>query len=434
MDKPLQNSPLAERMRPLALDQFVGQEKILLRAGLKKSILEDKIGSMILWGPPGVGKTTLANIVARETKRDFLQYSAVTSGIKQVREVMQQAEAIFRQTGNSTILFVDEIHRFNKAQQDAFLPFVERGEIILIGATTENPSFEIITPLLSRLQIFRLEQLTEEDIGQILKNALDSSTGYNGQYPQNQEVISFIISRSGGDGRRALMMMEIVIRELGDNQADQEKLEQIFSSTSFWYDKRGDQHFNLISALHKSLRNSDHQASLYWLARMLTAGEDPLYIARRMVRFASEDVGLADPQALQVAMAAKDSVHFLGMPEGNLALAQAAVYLATAPKSNALYFAYKKIEKDLKKGKAFPPPLHICNAPTSLMKKEGYGKGYQYAHNLKEKVANMECLPSQLSGTVYYQPGPMGFEKSIAARIDYWQRMKDGLHKEQDDQ
>ena len=414
--------PLAARMRPKTLSGYVGQQHLVGKGKmLSKLIAEDKIFSMIFWGPPGVGKTTLARIIAGETKARFIDFSAVTSGIKEIRTVMQEAEKNTAY-GERTILFVDEIHRFNKAQQDAFLPFVEKGSIILIGATTENPSFEINSALLSRCRVFVLKALQKDDILGLLRRALKAPEGFGAQKVEiADDLLEALAVFANGDARTALSTLEIVVLN-GEVEKDAikvtpETVEQCIAKKSLLYDKKGEEHYNLISALHKSMRNSDADASVYWLARMLEAGEDPLYIARRIVRFASEDVGLADPRALELAVAAYQACHFIGMPECSVHLTEAAVYMALAPKSNAMEVAYLKAKADATKRLAEPVPLVIRNAVTRLMKDEGYGKGYQYAHNTKDKLTNMQCLPDDLLGSVYYEPTEEGVEGRFKERL-----------------
>jgi putative ATPase len=425
--------PLADRMRPRTLDEFVGQEHLVGPAKpLRTQIERDDTGSLIFWGPPGTGKTTLAKIIARITKADFIEFSAVLSGIKEIKQVMLDAERA-RQYGTRTIVFVDEIHRFNKAQQDAFLPHVEKGNIRLIGATTENPSFEIISALLSRSRVYVLKPLTEDQIVILLQRALaDEERGLGEmQLVASQDALKKIANYSNGDARSAYNVLEVAAtlakqrsgKEVGAEITDS-IVQDAVQKRILIYDKSGEEHYNLISALHKSVRNSDPDAALYWLGRMVEAGEDPLYIARRLVRMAVEDIGLADPQALSLCMAARDAVDFIGMPEGNLALAQAAVYLSIAPKSNALYVAYGEVQQDVERTSAEPVPLHIRNAPTGLMKGLGYGSGYQYAHDLETKVADMQCLPDNLRDRVYYRPGSEGVEKRIRERLEDLKRRR----------
>ena len=425
-------SPLADRMRPRALDEFVGQDHLLGRGKvLRQAIESDHLPSMILWGPPGSGKTTLAMIVASTTGAQFLAFSAVLSGVKEIKEVIQEAEEEWKYSKKQTILFVDEIHRFNKAQQDAFLPHVERGTITLIGATTENPSFEVISPLLSRTKVFTLHFLTEEEIELILKRGLMDKERGLGEYQTaiEPEVIKGICQLANGDARAALNTLEMLVLTTspdpeGIRQIKKEDLKEVLQRKAYLYDKSGEEHYNLISALHKSLRGSDPDAALYWLGRMLEAGEDPLYTARRMIRFASEDIGMADPQALQVTVAAMEAFQFIGLPEGNLALAQAAVYLATAPKSNALYTAFQRVQKDVRELENMPVPLHIRNAPTPLMKDLGYGKEYKYPHDYPDHFVDEQYLPENLNGRTYYHPTEQGFEREIKKRLEYWTKKK----------
>ncbi len=405
------------------LDEYVGQTHLLGPGqALRRLIEEDQIQSMIFWGPPGVGKTTLARVIARRTRAEFVNFSAVASGVKEIKEVMTQAETA-RLLGQRTIIFVDEIHRFNKAQQDAFLPFVEKGSVILIGATTENPSFEINSALLSRCKVFVMQPLSPQEIVELLERALTSSKGLGGQAIQiEKEMLDVIANFSNGDGRAALNTLEMAalngLQEGERIAVTRQTLEQCLGKKALLYDKNGEEHYNLISALHKSMRNSDPDAAVYWLARMLEAGEDPLYIARRMVRFASEDIGLADAQALPQAVAAYQASHFIGMPECTTALTQAAVYLSMAPKSNALYLAYGQAREDAAKMLAEPVPLQIRNAPTQLMDQLGYGKGYQYAHDAEEKIAAMDCLPASIQGKQYYQPAGQGREAAYKERLE----------------
>ncbi|MGH9556965.1 MAG: replication-associated recombination protein A [Terriglobales bacterium] len=427
--------PLADRMRPQTLGEFAGQEHILAPGKpLRVQIERDDLGSIIFWGPPGSGKTTLAHIMARMSRSEFVEFSAVLTGIAEIKKVMADAEKA-RYYGTRTLVFIDEIHRFNKAQQDAFLPHVERGNIRLIGATTENPSFEVIAALLSRCRVYTLKPLAEEQVVALLKRALtDRERGLGAmELTATDEVLARIACYSSGDARSAYNVLEVAAgaaREAAAPGAAARITEQIVQDAMqkrvLLYDKQGEEHFNLISALHKSVRNSDADAALYWLARMLEAGEDPLYIARRVVRMAVEDIGLADPQALSLSMAARDAVDFIGMPEGNLALAQAVVYLALAPKSNALYTAYSAVQQDVENTAAAPVPLHLRNAPTVLMKTMGYGAGYQYAHDVEGKVADMECLPDNLRGRVYYHPTAEGVEAEFKKKIEEIRKRKSG--------
>ena len=423
------NQPLAARMRPRSLDEYVGQQHLVGEGKvLRKLIEQDKISSMIFWGPPGVGKTTLAQIIAGSTDAQFITFSAVTSGIKQIKEVMQQADRM-TSLGAKTIVFIDEIHRFNKAQQDAFLPFVEKGSIVLIGATTENPSFEVNGALLSRCKVFVLQQLTQDDIAQLIHNALNDPRGFGEQHINiGEDVIEALAGFANGDARTALSTLEMVILN-GETSTDPatgeeiitvttENFEQCTSKKSLLYDKQGEEHYNLISALHKSMRNSDADAAVYWLARMLESGEDPMYIARRVTRFAAEDVGLADPRALELSVAAFQACHLIGMPECSVHLTEAVIYNALAPKSNAMEVAYMQAADDANKQIAEPVPLQIRNAPTRLMQELDYGKGYIYAHDTEDKIADMECLPESLRGKEYYHPGNQGYEPRFKERYE----------------
>lgn len=418
------NQPLASRLRPRDLDEFVGQQHLIGEGKiLRRLIEEDKISSMIFWGPPGVGKTTLASIIANRTNSTFINFSAVTSGIKEIKIVMAQAEEA-RKVGQKTIVFVDEIHRFNKAQQDAFLPFVEKGSIILIGATTENPSFEVNGALLSRCKVFVLQGLKIEDLVTLLKRAITDKRGFGNQTVHiTDEQLEIVAKFANGDARNSLSTLEMVVlngevSSNGEITVTEETLEQCISKKSLLYDKNGEEHYNIISALHKSMRNSDPDAAVYWLARMLEAGEDPIYVARRITRFASEDVGLADPHALEIAVAAYHACHFIGMPECSVHLTQAVVYMSLAPKSNALYMAYETAKRDAVKELAEPVPLVIRNAPTKLMRELNYGKGYQYAHDSEEKLTNMQCLPDSLLGKEYYHPTEQGLEAKYKAKLE----------------
>ena len=423
MDKGLFESgatPLADRMRPGTLEEMVGQDSVVGPASpLHQAIRRDDLGSILLWGPPGSGKTTLARIIASHTRANFVPMSAVMAGLKELREALARAEA-HRAGGRRTILFLDEIHRFNKAQQDALLPHVESGAIVLIGATTENPSFEVNAALLSRMRVYRLERISDQALAGVLENALqdrDRGLGQLGLRPE-EGVLPALAAASQGDARYALNVLEFMASTAGNGGTlSRALLEQTIQNQALYYDKQGEEHFNQISALHKSMRNSDPDATLYWLARMLEGGEDPLYLARRIVRFASEDVGLADPRALTLALAAKDAVHFVGRPEADLALAEAAVFNALAPKSNALYIGWKKVRQAIRDGATDPVPMAIRNAPTKLMKSEGYGKGYRYAHDEPDGVADLECLPERLRGTTFYEPSGRGMEKLLSERL-----------------
>lgn len=432
-DNRRRSAPLASRLRPETLEEYVGQSHLLGKGKVLRQLIEqDQVSSMIFWGPPGVGKTTLARIIAGKTKAHFIDFSAVTSGIKEIKEVMQQAETN-RILGETTLLFVDEIHRFNKAQQDAFLPYVEKGSIILIGATTENPSFEINAALLSRCRVFVLQALSAEELMQLLRHALADPRGFGGQQVDiTQDMLWTIANFANGDARIALSTLEMAVLngEILDDRTvvSKESLEQCISKKSLLYDKNGEEHYNLISALHKSMRNSDVQAAVYWLARMLEAGEDPLYIARRLIRFASEDVGMADSRALEIAVAAYQASHFIGMPECNVNLTHAVVYLSLAPKSNALDRAYAAAKKDAQEMLAEPVPLQIRNAPTRLMAELHYGEGYQFAHDTEDKLTDMQCLPDSLAGRKYYQPTTQGSEARVKERleqIEQWHRQHD---------
>lgn len=426
-DRDLYN-PLASRLRPEDLDSFVGQEHLLGKGKILRQLIEqDRIPSMIFWGPPGVGKTTLAGIIAHRTHAKFINFSAVTSGIKEIKEVMVQAESS-RRMGMKTVVFVDEIHRFNKAQQDAFLPYVEKGSIILIGATTENPSFEINGALLSRCRVFVLQALTTGDLVKLLNTALKSPKGLGYLNVEiTEEMIRMIAEFANGDARTALNTLEIAVTN-GEISADQttvtlEVLKQCIGKRSLLYDKKGEEHYNIISALHKSMRNSDPDAAVYWLARMLEAGEDPLYVARRLIRFASEDIGMADSQALSLAVAAYQACHFIGMPECSVNLSHTVIYLSMAPKSNSAYMAYEEAKTDAMSMLAEPVPLNIRNAPTRLMEELHYGEGYVYAHDTKEKLSRMQCLPDSLVGKEYYHPTDQGKEaetKNRLERIKQW--------------
>ena len=427
--------PLAARLRPQTLEEFVGQTHLLGEGKVLRRLIEsDQLSSMIFWGPPGVGKTTLARVIARRTKAAFIDFSAVTSGIKEIRAVMQEAERN-RGGGARTIVFVDEIHRFNKAQQDAFLPFVEKGSIILIGATTENPSFEINSALLSRCKVFVLHSLSAAELAELLARALKDQRGFGGQKVEMaDDLLEMVANFANGDARTALSTLEMAVLngELGEDGTvvvTRETLAQCISKKSLLYDKNGEEHYNLISALHKSMRNSDPDAAVYWLARMLEAGEDPLYVARRVTRFASEDVGLADPKALEIAVAAYQACHFIGMPECSVHLTEAVVYMSLAPKSNSLYTAYESAKKDALTQLTDPVPLVIRNAPTKLMQELEYGKGYQYAHDAADKLTNMQCLPDSLLGRTYYSPTEQGLEARYKARLAQIKAWKE-QHKE----
>lgn len=425
-------APLADRMRPQTLEDYVGQGHLLGKGMLLRRMLEqDMVSSMIFWGPPGVGKTTLARIIANRTRSNFVNFSAVTSGIKEIKEIMKQAEES-RVYGVRTLVFVDEIHRFNKAQQDAFLPYVEKGSITLIGATTENPSFEINAALLSRCRVFVLKELDQEDLARLLSHALRDKRGLGGmEIHMEERLLDIIAGFANGDARRALNALEMAvlngrISSDGSITVTEELLEQCLGKKTLLYDKKGEEHYNLISALHKSMRNSDPDAAVYWLARMLEAGEDPLFIARRLIRFASEDIGLADSQALQIAVAAYQACHFIGMPECNLSLTQAVVYLTLAPRSNAIYRAYETAKKDALTRLSEPVPLVIRNAPTGLMEELHYGEGYVYAHDTEEKIARMTCLPEGLKDRRYYLPTEEGAEGSFRERLERSRAFREG--------
>ncbi len=418
-----QSAPLASRLRPESLEEYVGQRHLIGRGKILRRLIEtDQVSSMIFWGPPGVGKTTLARIIAKQTQAEFVEFSAVTSGIKEVKAVMSQAEQN-RRMGIRTVLFTDEIHRFNKAQQDAFLPFVEKGSIVLVGATTENPSFEINSALLSRCKVFILKALEEEDLTALLHHALKSTKGFgNLDISIEEPHLSAIARFANGDARTALNTLEMAVLNGNMNEegvlcVDEELLAQCMNRRSLLYDKNGEEHYNIISALHKSMRNSDPDAALYWMHRMLHGGEDPLYIARRLVRFASEDVGMADSQALPLAISVYQACHFLGMPECDVHLTHAVVYLSMAPKSNALYQACEACKKDVREQPAEPVPLQICNAPTKLMKDLRYGEGYIYAHDTEEKLSRMQCLPDALKERRYYHPTLQGQERKVKERL-----------------
>jgi putative ATPase len=428
-DRSAAQAPLAARMRPRTLGEYLGQEHLLGPGKpLRVQIEHDDAASMIFWGPPGVGKTTLAKIIAQTTRASFIEFSAVLSGIKEIKQVMVDAEKA-AQFGSRTILFVDEIHRFNKAQQDAFLPYVERGTVRLIGATTENPSFEIIAALLSRCRVYTLKALTDDELMVLLRRALtDEERGLGRLHLEvDDDALTLIASHSSGDGRGALNALEVAANLTAANggRLTRETVAVALQQRVLLYDKSGEQHYDLISALHKSIRNSDANAALYWLGRMLKAGEDPMYLARRLVRMAVEDIGLAAPEALNLTLSARDAMHFLGSPEGELALAQAAVYLALAPKSNAVYTAWATVTADIEATRAEPVPLHLRNAPTGLMKSLDYGKGYKYAHDEEGRVADMDCLPESLKGRDYYQPTQEGRERTLAQRMEDIRRIRE---------
>jgi putative ATPase len=423
-----ESMPLAARMRPRTFSEFVGQEHLVAEGRiLRKAIEADRLPSMVFWGPPGSGKTTLAHIIASVTRAHFSPLSAVSAGVADLRRVIGEASLRLKSSGQRTILFVDEIHRFNKAQQDTVLPFVENGTVTFIGATTENPSFEVISPLLSRSRVFRLNALNDEEIRVVVEQAMKDEERGLGEFRvgMTKETLHYLVTMSNGDARVALNALEMATFATrpdakGSRTIELSAIEEALQQRALLYDKSGDQHYDLISALHKSLRGSDPDAALYWLGRMLEAGEDPLYIVRRLIRFASEDIGVADPQALVVAVAAQQAVHFVGLPEGNLALAEAVVYLAAAPKSNSLYQAYSRVQHDIQHGRNEPVPLHLRNPVTPLMRGMGYGKGYRYAHNYPEHFAKQQNLPDSLQGKRYYEPGDQGYEKEIADRLKKW--------------
>jgi len=430
------SSPLADRMRPLSFDEFFGQERLVgKRTPLRRAIEEDRVGSVIFWGPPGSGKTTLAELIAKATKGLFMPFSAVTSGIKEIKEVISKARNFRKLTGRKTYIFIDEIHRFNKAQQDAFLPYVEKGDIVLIGATTENPSFEVISALLSRVKVYVLERLSEEELKKIINNALlDSERGLkNLNIRADDKAIDFMATAADGDARRALNLLEASAEDVGPNgHISVEKAIEIHQKGTSLYDKSGEEHYNIISALHKSVRGGDPDASLYWLARMLNSGEDRLYVARRLIRMAVEDIGLADTNALTVTLNARDTYHFLGSPEGEQALAQAVIYLACAPKSNSAYMAFEKAMGDAAEKGSLPVPLWIRNAPTSLMKAMGYGKGYKYAHEYEDAITDQEYFPEELAGTVYYKPVQRGKEAKLAEYLEKYRAYRREVMKKDD--
>ncbi len=426
--------PLADRMRPRSFDEFVGQQKVVGKGTpLRKAIEEDKVGSIIFWGPPGSGKTTLAALIASSTRGQFIPFSAVSSGIKEIKEVIAKAGHYYQLSGRRTYIFIDEIHRFNKAQQDAFLPYVEKGDIVLIGATTENPSFEVNSALLSRMRVYVLDRLSPKEIEGLIQHALeDTERGLgNMKLKLAEGALEFIAVAADGDARRGLTLLELAAEFVGAGKTVTVKqLEQVNQKTVLVYDKAGEEHYNLISALHKTIRGGDPDASLYWLARMLESGEDPLYIVRRLIRFATEDIGLADPYALTLTINAKDTYHFLGTPEGELAIAEAVVYMACAPKSNAIYAAFEQAQSDVSEHGSLPVPLWIRNAPTSLMKALDYGKGYKYAHEFDDAITDQEYFPEQLKGTQYYHPTDRGREGKIAEYLSKYREIRSKLMKD----
>jgi len=427
-----EEAPLAERLRPRELSEVVGLE-VLLAPGrfLRNAIEKDRIPSMIFWGPPGSGKTTLARIIANTTQSRFVPFSATNTGIKEIKGLMEEARKGRQLRGSRTIVFIDEIHRFNRAQQDAFLPYVEAGDIILIGATTENPSFEVNSALLSRCKVVVIPPLDRDQVRTILDRAVSSQHVKKFTLGLTTEALDFLAATSGGDARQALNSLQLIVETApAGADVDLDGAKSILQRRSLLYDKSGDQHYNIISALHKSIRNGDPDASMYWLARMIEGGEDPLYIARRLVRAASEDIGLADPEALQLAIAVKDAVHFIGMPEGGVALAQLAIYLAQAPKSNAIYYGYEAARREVREGDNPPVPLHIRNAPTGLMKDLGYGADYEYAHDFEEQTTSMECLPESLSGRRFYEPKASGREMEIHERLERLRRAREAMRGE----
>ncbi len=424
--------PLADRMRPRTLEEFVGQEKIVGPGSpLRKAIETDHVSSLIFWGPPGSGKTTLAHLISKSTQGDFIPFSAVSSGIREIKEVISKADGYFKMSGRRTYIFIDEIHRFNKAQQDAFLPYVEKGDIVLIGATTENPSFEVISALMSRVRVYVLERLSIESLITIVKRALEDNERGIGEFKIKikEEVVEAIAASSDGDARKALTLLEIAAEFVGNgNEITHEVLKSIMQRSFSLYDKAGEEHFNLISALHKTIRGGDPDASLYWLARMLHGGEDPMYIIRRMVRFASEDIGLADPYALTLTLNARDAYHFLGSPEGELAIAQAVVYMACAPKSNSIYTAFEQAKDDAKEKGSLPVPLYIRNAPTKLMKALGYGKDYKYAHEYEDAITDQQYFPDELKEREYFHPKEVGKEIKFAEYMKKYKEFRNKLN------